>query len=399
MSAAAGPLRGLRVLDACDALAVYATKLLLNLGAEVIRLEPPTGDPMRRFPPLIDGISAYFEHFNAGKRSITLDLTTAAGLAWLESLVASCNAVLESGQAAELLSSRAGRERLTRARRDLVLVSVTPFGLHGPKAEQRGGDLIAAAESGLLALNGRPDAPPYRPGGEQAAHMAGLLAANAALLGLFEQQCKGHGCHVEVPVNFAAALSTLQTANANYYTWHGRVPQRRGLGLSGYRSLFRTRDGWVVLIALPGQWSKLAGLLEEHGAAGDLAEAGYDDAEQRLARAEHINELIGAFTSRFGKEELQTLTQRAGVACTPVNSVADLAADPFLQQRGFFRQVAHPGWERTVAYPAPPWHFGERAIGTQQPAPATGADNRAIWVEELGMDAVTLAELCDGAAG
>ncbi len=389
MNPPSGPLRGLRVLDACDALAVYATKLLVNLGAEVIRLEPPGGDPMRQYPPVIDGISTYFEHFNAGKRSVSLDLSNEEGVGWLERLVASCNAVVESGQAGELLSARVGRQRLCASRPGLVLISVTPFGLHGPQAAQRGGDLIAAAESGLLALNGRPDAPPYRPGGEQAAHMAGLLAANAALLGLFEQQRSGRGCHVEVPVNFAAALSTLQTANANFYTWHGRVPQRRGMGTAAYRSLCRARDGWVVLIALPGQWEKLVRLMAEHGAAGDLVDEAYQDAEHRVAQADRINALIEAFTRRFHKQELSALAQAAGVACTPVNGVADIAADPYLTQRGFFRDVEHPGWGRGVSYPAPPWHFAERELGTREPAACAGADNRAVWIEELGMDGAT----------
>jgi crotonobetainyl-CoA:carnitine CoA-transferase CaiB-like acyl-CoA transferase len=394
MSDAAGPLHGLRVLDACDALALYATKLLLNLGAEVVRVEPPGGDPIRRFPPIVDGISVYHEHFNAGKRSVTLDLNAPEGRAWLKRLLASCNAVVESGQPDDLLSVRLGRERLLAARPDLVLVSVTPFGLSGERAGRRGGDLIAAAESGLLYLNGRPDAPPYRPGGEQAAHMAGLLAANAALLGLFEQQRSGRGCVVEVPLAFAAALTTLQTANANYYTWHGRVPQRRGVGAAASRSLFPARDGWVVLIALPGQWEKLVALLDAHGAAGELTDPAYLDAGYRMEHAETVNAVIEAFTRRFDKEPLQYLMQRAGVACTPVNGVADLAADPFLQQRGFLRTVEHPGWGRSVRYPAPPWHFAEREIGTHSPAPPLGADNRAIWVEELGMGEAALAGLC-----
>src|SRR5437899_1967933 len=108
MTYAAGPLHGFRVLDACDELAVYATKLLVHLGAEVVRLEPPGGDPMRSFPPLVDGVSLYFEHFNAGKRSVTVDLSTGTGLEWLGRLVATCHAVVESGNVADLLSTRVG---------------------------------------------------------------------------------------------------------------------------------------------------------------------------------------------------------------------------------------------------------------------------------------------------
>ena len=132
MSRTDGPLRGVRVLDACDDLAIYATKLLVNLGAEVVRPEPPGGDPMRRYPPFAGEVSLYFEHFNAGKRGVTLDVDDESECDWLARLVASCNAIVESGNPASLLSTRLGVERLREWRPDLVLVSVTPFGQSGP---------------------------------------------------------------------------------------------------------------------------------------------------------------------------------------------------------------------------------------------------------------------------
>ncbi len=386
MSLPTGPLSGFRVLDACDELGVYATKLLVNLGADVVRLEPPGGDAMRSFPPLVNGISQYFEHFNAGKRSVTLDLSTAAGITRLGRLVATCSAVVESGQPDALLSTRVGLARLLEFRAGLVLVSVTPFGLNGPGRDHSGSDLIVAAESGLLALNGRPDAAPYRPGGEQAAHMAGLVAANAALLGIFDQQRTGRGCRVEVPANFAATLSTTQTGNANAFTWHGRVPRRRGMGMPAFRSLFQTCDGWVVLIALPGQWNNLVRLMTAHGAESDLAGPEYQDAQFRVTNAEHINALIGAFAGRYTKQNLSDKAQKAGVACTPVNDPADIIADPFLQERGYFRAVQHPSLPHTASYSGPPFHFAQRDVGTWEPAHAVGADNTAIWEHELGLE-------------
>ena len=387
-----GPLHGIRILDACDELAVYATKLLVNLGAEVVRIEPPGGDPMRRFPPLVEDVSLYFEHFNAGKRSVMLDLARDEGLAWLGKLVGSCNAVVESGAPDTLLSARFGRERLLSLRPGLVLVSVTPFGLSGPKRDWVAEDMVIAADSGLLALNGRPDGRPYRPGGEQAAHMAGLLAANAALLGVFEQQRSGRGRSVEVPVCFAAELATLQTANANYFTWHGRVPKRRGMGqLPAFRSLFEARDGWVIVIVLPGQWPNCLKLLREHGAEADLGAPDYEDDKYRHEHAAHVNEVIAAFTARYDKRYVFEAAQKAGLAITPVNSPADLLADPFLNERGFFREIEQPALGRPLRYPGPPFHFGERQIGTWRPAPAAGQDNRALLVEELGMSETALA--------
>jgi crotonobetainyl-CoA:carnitine CoA-transferase CaiB-like acyl-CoA transferase len=383
-----GPLRGVRVLDACDDLALYASKLLVNLGAEVVRPEPVDGDPMRRYPPFAGDVSLYWEHFNAGKRSVTLDPVDEARL---ERLVASCHAIIESGDVPSLLSSRVGVARLRGWRPDLVLVSVTPFGLSGPRRDWAGSDLVVAAESGLLALNGRPDAAPYRPGGEQAAHMAGLIAANAALLGIFAQQRGGGGCHVEVPAAHAATLATLQTANANYLTWQGKVPKRRGIGLlPAYRSLFEANDGWIILVVLPGQWDNCLRLLAAHDALDDLADARYQDADLRVAEAEHINTVIGAFSRRFGKQYLFEAAQQAGLAVTPVNNTADILADPFLARRGFFRTITQPTLG-PLPYAGPPVRFAGRTIGTQSPAPALGQDDQAIWADELGLPVAAVA--------
>jgi crotonobetainyl-CoA:carnitine CoA-transferase CaiB-like acyl-CoA transferase len=386
MSAGQGPLAGVRVLDACDDLAIYATKLLVSLGADVVRPEPPGGDQMRRYPPFAGDVSLYFEHFNAGKRSLTLDIERDDRDERLGKLVASCNAIIESGNPADLLSARVGEERLRGWRPDLVLVSVTPFGRSGPRRDWTGGDLVVAAESGLLALNGRPDAPPYRPGGDQAAHRAGLVAANAALLGLFDQQRTGRGCMIEVPAAHAATLATLQTANANYYTWHGRLPKRRGIGqLPAFRSLFQANDGWIVLVVLPGQWPNFVRLLQAHDAAGDLADPRYEDANLRIEQAAHINAVIDAFAARHGKQYLFEAAQQAGVAVTPVNHTDDILNDPFLVRRGFFRPIENRALGGTLPYAGPPVRFAGQVTGTFGPAPLLGQDDHALWVEELGM--------------
>src|SRR5207249_4584658 len=165
---AAAPLAGFRVLDCTEELGVYATKMLADLGAEVIRVEPPASDPMRCYPHFAEGerrISLYYEHFNAGKRSVTLDLDREQARECLRRLVGGSHAIVESGAVAELLSTRVGEDWLHRARPDLVLVSVTPFGRSGPYKDHAGGDVVVAAHSGLLWLNGRPDGPPHRPGG------------------------------------------------------------------------------------------------------------------------------------------------------------------------------------------------------------------------------------------
>lgn len=397
MSGIAPPLLGFRVLDCTDELGVYATKLLVELGAEVVRLEPPGGDPMRRFPPFADdegSTSLYFAHFNAGKRFITLELDDEECRVHLRRLLATCHAVVESGQAPDLLSRRLGVAWLNASRPGLVLVSVTPSGLTHPNADQqRAGDLTLTAASGLLWLSGHPDTPPYRPGGEQAAHMAGLIAANAALLGILQQGRTGQGIHVEVPALFAAALATAQTANANYLTWLGRIPARRGFGLDFARHIYPAADGWVALTALPGQWPNLVRLLADHAAAADLADAAYNEAKHRIEQAAHINDVVIAFTSRYPKAYIFESGQHHGLAVTPVNTAADLAADPFLNERGFFRTLYHPELGRSLRYPGPPVRLDGRREGTRWAARVAGHDNHRIWMDELGMDNDTFAAL------
>jgi crotonobetainyl-CoA:carnitine CoA-transferase CaiB-like acyl-CoA transferase len=137
-------------------------------------------------------------------------------------------------------------------------------------------------------------------------------------------------------------------------------------------------------------------LLCDHAAAADLADPAYRDDAYRYERSEHINAVIEAFTSRYPKQYLFKVAQEAGVACAPVNTAADLAADPFLHGRGWFRPVWHADLGRVLRYPGPPFRLGNPggAGAALHPAPDQGADNRAVWVDELGMDAATFATLC-----
>ncbi len=390
MTGGSPPLAGFRVLDCTDELGVYATRLLAGMGADVVRVEPATGDPMRTFPPLTapagDGapVSLYYEHFNAGKRAVTLDRDEPGARARSLALVATCHALVESGDPDALFSRWLGEEQLLGTNPALTLVTVTPFGRQGPYAGDAGGDLVIAARAGLLWLSGRPDGPPYRPGGEQTAHMASLMAANAALLGIFQAQRTGRGARVDVPACFAATLATLQTANANYYTWHGRLPVRRGMGPAFARHIYPAADGWVALTALPGQWDNLVRLLRAHDAAADLGDERYQDANLRIAEAEHINDVLAAFTSHHPKAYLFEAAQRAGVASAPVNTPADVLADPFLRERGFFRTLQHPVLARDLDYAGPAARFSGRESGPHAPAPVRGADDAAIWAEVSG---------------
>ena len=168
-----GALGDLRVIDLVGEIGLYAAKVFTNLGAEVIRVEPPGGDAVRRRSPFLEGVPApenslYAAHYHAGKRSVTLDLADPADLDRLRRLLAEADVLLESFPAAEVARLGLDQSTLSRANRGLVVSSITPFGRTGPWAECAGTDLTGFASGGMMYLTGEPDEPPVRIRGEQA---------------------------------------------------------------------------------------------------------------------------------------------------------------------------------------------------------------------------------------
>jgi crotonobetainyl-CoA:carnitine CoA-transferase CaiB-like acyl-CoA transferase len=166
----------LRVLDLADASGVFCGRLFVGLGAEVLRVEPPGGDPLRQAPP--DGLP--FAHANAGKCSAVLDLEHESGRARLRDLVATADVLIDTAPPGRLDSLGVGYAALTAVQPGLVQVSITPFGLSGPRAGWAGTDLTMVALGGMMALGGHPDGPPLAPPREQAYHLAGVVGAAAS---------------------------------------------------------------------------------------------------------------------------------------------------------------------------------------------------------------------------
>jgi crotonobetainyl-CoA:carnitine CoA-transferase CaiB-like acyl-CoA transferase len=373
-----GPLNGYRVLDCTDEFGAYGTRLLADLGADVVRLEPPAGDPMRLYPPFLaeDGkTSLYYAHFNLGKRAVAFDWESPEGQEELRALIRSCNVLVESAPPDRLISSRLGLDELRRWRPDLTLISITPFGLSGPYRDYVGGDLQVVAQSGLLYLRaGDPNGRPFRPGAEQACHMTSLLAANAALLGLFEQQARGRPSRVEVAANFATSLATLQSGNANFFTWKGLTPKSRG----AIYQVRETADGWTTYTASLRPWDGLLTFLKRHGVGDEFDSPEYQQLEYRQAHAQEIHERVTALLKTMKKQEVFEEAQALGLHYMPVNTVADLTRDSFLMDRQFFRDVEWPALNWKLTFPGAPFHFDGRDPAEPLPPPGHAEHNEAI---------------------
>ncbi|MGI8554066.1 MAG: CaiB/BaiF CoA transferase family protein [Dehalococcoidia bacterium] len=383
-----GPLAGTRVLDLIDGAAAYGPKLVAGLGADVIRVEPPDGSAQRRRQPLYEqvqdgqaGPSLHFLHYNAGKRGITLNLEVSEGQKVLQGLLDRVDIVFDNGQL-----DRLGfvPENLAQKSPPLVVVSVTAFGLRSTRTAWSAGDLICQAMSGMIGLFGYRDERPARFGPEQAFEMSGLASALGAAIALFGLRRTGQGEFVDIAIERVCTLVTFQMANASIYHQFGFQRGRRPMRETLHGVLYQARDGYVLFNAYREPERTLA-LLQEFGAAEDLPEL-----RRRLSRAEFIadprvEETVARFVAGRTRTELVELAQAQGIAGLPVNDVADLVADPFLQSRAFFVEVEHPELERTLGYTGAPVRFGVTPYRIGRRPPLLGEDNADVYAE-LGID-------------
>ena len=375
-----GPLAGRRVVDLAGPSGAYATKLLADLGAEVVMVEQPGGSFLRRLPPFEGETSLWFAYFGAGKRSVELDVNAPDDAARLRQLIATADVVVDTNAPGNLERFGISAEALLAGNPKLVWVSVTPFGRTGPHRDWVGSDLVAWAMSGCLHTTGFPESPPVIPGGPAllACHLASLNAAAGALLALRSRRRTGRGQLVEISIQ-EACLAVSPEVGAVVFLDDLRPRRRDGNRRATIRpwGLYPARDGWVGLVALqPAHWSALAKWIVEatgNEAAGDPA---FDDVITRIGAAEAVDLWTEDLTRRFDKADLFVEGQRRGIPITPVNTAADLSTDPHLEAVGYWETVDDPALGKLRVAGAP-YRFS-RAGWSTGPAPALGADTEAV---------------------
>jgi crotonobetainyl-CoA:carnitine CoA-transferase CaiB-like acyl-CoA transferase len=324
----------IRVVDLTDVAGAFFGRLMLGLGAEVVVVEPPGGDPWR-------GDALAFAHFRAGARSVTADLDDARQRDRVRALVATADIVVESLEPGRLAARGLAYADLRARHPGLIGVSITPFGLNGPRAGWRSTDLTAAALGGMMTLCGDPDGPPLAPPREQAYHLASAHAAVGALAALHARRRTGRGQHVEVSLQEAVA-ATLEYGAIAFI--HGGVVPRRSGSRHPYapHRYVRTRDGLVAggLGGNPRMWGALIGWMQETGGAADLGEPRWNDEKLRLAEREHVFAVIEAFTRGFAKADFFQAAQRRRLPWAPVDRPGDVRDNPHLAARAFFVDTA-----------------------------------------------------------
>jgi crotonobetainyl-CoA:carnitine CoA-transferase CaiB-like acyl-CoA transferase len=402
-----------RVLDLTNERGLLCGQILGDLGADVIKIEPPGGSSARTIGPFFQdqpepNRSLYWWAYNRNKRSITLDIARAEGREILFRLIKDAHFLIESDSPGHFASLGLGYEDLAAQNPALIGVSITPFGQDGPKASYADSDLIILAAGGPLILTGDDDRPPVRVGVPQGYLHACADAAVAALAAHHERCSSGLGQHIDVSAQQSLAIATQSGILASPL---GAAEYQRATG--GVKSgnlvaqlVWPAKDGFISCTFLFGSalgvfTTKLMRYLCEQGycdeATRDKDWIGFGAAlamgSEPMSEYDRARSILSAFTSSHTKAELLDLAITKGFLFAPVTTIEDVAESPQLRARDYFQDVEHPELGRSFRYPGPFVKFSESPIQYRRRPPLVGEHNRDIYINELGMSEREMSQL------
>jgi crotonobetainyl-CoA:carnitine CoA-transferase CaiB-like acyl-CoA transferase len=340
------PLEGIRVLDFTRAMAgPFATMLLGDLGADVIKVEPPEGDESRSWmPPDINGVSAYFISVNRNKRSIAIDLKKPGALEIIDRMVRSVDIVIENFRPGTADRLGIGYERLSKINPRIIYCSISGFGQEGPYRDKPGYDLIALAMSGLMDITGEPGRPPVKFGVPIADITTGIMAAVAILAALYHRERTGEGQYIDLSLLDTQIL--ILSHQALNYLATGRDPERLGSAhpsIAPYQAL-ETKDGYIVVgVGNDRLWQVFARAIGREDLLGDPRFASNPDRVRN--RAQLVEELEKTFKTRTTREWVEIL-EKSGIPVAPVNKVSEALNDPHVIHRKMVIELEHPKYGR-----------------------------------------------------
>jgi len=337
------PLDDLFVVDLSRILSgPVCTMLLADMGAEVIKIEPPPlGDDSRQWgPPFIGGISTYFLSINRNKRSVGLNLKTEDGSRVLWKLIERADVVIENFRPGVLEKLGFGYHAISKVNERAVYCSISGFGQTGPYSDRPGYDVIAQGESGMMDLTGYPDGPPAKLGASLADVVAGLYAFQGVLLALLARQKTGKGQQVDVSL-LDSMVSTL-TYQALIYLTTGRSPQRLGTrhpSIVPYEC-FKAQDGFVnIAVTNQKQWLNFCQVLGFREIAVDPR---FETMKARLANYDTLKPMIDRALSAMTRTEVMARMSDVGIPAGPINTVGEILEDPQIHAREMVVALTHP---------------------------------------------------------
>jgi crotonobetainyl-CoA:carnitine CoA-transferase CaiB-like acyl-CoA transferase len=376
-------LTQLQVLDLCRDLAgSYCGRLFAGMGASVVKVEPPGGDPMRSASPFRHGkpsleAGGLFLHLNAGKRGVTLDLESDSGRDLLLGLVAKSDVVIESFPPGRMHSLGLGYDHLKAANPGVVLVSISPFGQTGPYRDYRATEIGLRAISGEMYLAGQPSQP-LKKGGNVGQYLGGLNGFIGAMGAVFQREATGEGRHVDVSITESLA-SIVGQALREQAAWNF-IPGRRQGGLGWPNNIYPCKDGYMMTFTAYGVgdawWRPFAELISGDDPRDVPASPPRDEMAQK-----EWDDLFKAWLAKHTRREAHREAQKKGLAFGYLATAEDIMGSAQLGHRGFLKQQDHPVAGRHTLMHLPFLVDGERFPVDR--APLLGEHNDYVFGDSL----------------
>jgi crotonobetainyl-CoA:carnitine CoA-transferase CaiB-like acyl-CoA transferase len=360
------PLAGVLVAEFCNVAAgPYCGMLLADMGADVIKIEPPDGDMLRHWPPHTDGFSENFASLNRGKRSIALDLKAPADcdIAWR--IMRKCAVVVENNRPGVMERLGLGWNRIQAANPSLIYCSISAYGQQGPRALQGGFDVTMQAASGVMSVTGEPDGAPVKCGVPVADFTAGLYGAFAICAGIAQVRAGGTGMHIDVPMlGTTLAIAALQTSE---FFGTGRDP--KPLGSAHPRNApyqaYPARDRYFVIAA--GNDKLWASVCRIVGRADLISDPRFGTVRDRARNQRELAEILSnIFRSRDASEWLEAF-EGDGVPCSLINTYSEAVADAQVEASGWVQPLTLPGGALTRTFASPLGFDGQRVPLARRP--------------------------------
>jgi CoA:oxalate CoA-transferase len=381
------PLAGVTVIDFGQIYqGPYATLLMAKAGADVIKVEPIGGEPLRLRASASKGAGVPLAMLNSNKRSVTLNLKTDRGKQLLKEMVAKADILLENFTPDVMNKLGVGWEVLRKINPRLIYASGSGYGLSGPNRDAMAMDLTVQAASGIMSVTGMPDGPPLKCGAAVVDFMSGIHLYGAVMTALYERTVTGHGRLVEVSMQesvFPALASNL----GMLYSQDGVVPPRTanrhgGLSVCPY-NVYQAKDGYIAINAVKEvHWEGLLRVMEREDLIGD---ARYSTNKARVARMDETDALISEWSRNHDRAEIMALATKHRLPVAPVRDLVEVSNDEHMHERGMLEWIDHPDYGRIVV-PTNPLRFHGADKVTTVPSPDAGQHNNEIYGNWLGLD-------------
>lgn len=388
------PLEDVRILDLTWVLAgPFASMILCDLGAEVIKIErPPFGDISRTTGPYQNGWSGYFFSINRGKRSVAIDLRSPEGKELFLRLVEHSDVVMENFTPGTLDRLGIGYGVLAGRNPRIILASISGFGQSGPYSQRPALDIVVQAMGGVMSITGEPGGNPVRPGASYGDLAAGMFAVIGVLAALHERERSGKGQAIDISM-LDTQVTVMENAIMRYFVT-GEVPGPLGTrhpSATPFQA-FPTADGHIVIALGFGeenQWNLLCAIL---GIPEIIDDERFETGPKRTRNHAQLEPILAeAFKKRTTAEWYAELLD-AGIPCGPVNTVADVVRDEHIRARGMIQEVTHPV-AGTIPIANTPLKLSRSEAGIKGPPPSLGQDTGYVLGSLLGLGTAEVEEL------